>query len=46
VEGELLAEGPLDDAQLAGLHEAAEGCRISRALKIPVDVPVRRTTGS
>ena len=43
VEGELLVDGAFDDAQLARLQEAAEGCRISRALKVPVDVPVRRT---
>jgi hypothetical protein len=42
VEGELLVDGTLDDAQLARLDEAAEGCRISRAMKIPVAVPVRR----
>jgi organic hydroperoxide reductase OsmC/OhrA len=42
VEGELLVEGTFDDTQLARLQEAAEGCRISRALKVPVDVPVRR----
>jgi hypothetical protein len=35
-------EGALDDAQLARLQEAAEGCRISRAMKVPVEVPVRR----
>ena len=39
-------EGDLDDAQLAGLQEAAEGCRISRAMKVPVQVPVRRATGN
>jgi hypothetical protein len=42
VEGDLLMEGTFDDAQLAGLQEAAEGCRISRAMKVPVEVPVRR----
>jgi hypothetical protein len=42
VEGEILVEGTLDDGQIARLHEAAEGCRISRALKVPVEVPVRR----
>jgi putative redox protein len=42
VEGELLVEGTFDDAQIARLQEAAESCRISRALRIPVDVPVRR----
>jgi len=45
VEGELLVDGDLDDAQIAGLQEAAEGCRISRAMKVPVQVPVRRATG-
>jgi organic hydroperoxide reductase OsmC/OhrA len=42
VEGELFVEGTFDDAQLVRLQEAAEGCRISRAMKVPVDVPVRR----
>ena len=32
-------EGDLDDAQIAGLQEAAVGCRISRAMKVPVQVP-------
>ena len=45
VEGELLVEGTFDDAQLALLQEAAEGCRISRAMKVPVEVPVRRARG-
>jgi hypothetical protein len=45
VEGELVVEGAFDDAQLARLQEAAEGCRISRAMKVPVDVPVRRARG-
>ena len=35
-------EGTFDDTQLARLQEAAEGCRISRAMKVPVQVPVRR----
>ncbi|HWP75656.1 MAG TPA: hypothetical protein VNU03_14130 [Methylomirabilota bacterium] len=39
-------EGHLDDAQLARLQEAAEGCRISRAMKVPIQVPVRRATGN
>jgi organic hydroperoxide reductase OsmC/OhrA len=38
----MLVDCALDDAQVARLQEAAEGCRISRALKVPVDVPVRR----
>jgi organic hydroperoxide reductase OsmC/OhrA len=41
VEGELLVDGAFDDVQLARLQEAAEGCRISRAMRVPVDVPVR-----
>jgi hypothetical protein len=41
VEGELLVDGSFDDAQLARLQEAAEGCRISRAMRVPVNVPVR-----
>ena len=45
VEGELLVEGTFDDGQLARLQEAAEGCRISRAMRVPVDVPVRRARG-
>jgi len=45
VEGELLVEGTFDDGQLARLQEAAEGCRISRAMRVPVDVPVRRAAG-
>jgi organic hydroperoxide reductase OsmC/OhrA len=45
VEGELRVEGTFDDAQLARLQEAAEGCRISRAMRVPVDVPVRRARG-
>jgi organic hydroperoxide reductase OsmC/OhrA len=45
VEGELLVEGTFDDAQLARLQEAAEGCRISRAMKVAVEVPVRRARG-
>ena len=36
IEAELILEGAFDDAQLAGLREAAEGCRISRALSVPV----------
>lgn len=43
VEGELLVDGSFDEAQLSRLQEAAEGCRISRAMKVPVDVPVRQT---
>jgi organic hydroperoxide reductase OsmC/OhrA len=46
VEGELLVEGTFDDAQLTRLQEAAEGCRISRAMRVPVEVPVRRARGN
>jgi hypothetical protein len=42
VQGALFVDGAFDDAQLARLQEAAEGCRISRAMRVPVDVPVRR----
>jgi organic hydroperoxide reductase OsmC/OhrA len=33
-------EGALDEAQLAKLREAAENCRISRALNVPVSLSV------
>jgi hypothetical protein len=45
VAGDLFVEGTFDDAQLAQLEEAAERCRITRALKVPVDVPVRQAPG-
>jgi hypothetical protein len=32
--------GSLDDAQIAKLREAAENCRISRALNVPVALRV------
>ena len=38
IDAELVLEGAFDDAQLAGLREAAEGCRISRALSVPVSL--------
>ena len=38
----MLVEGTFDDTQVAHLQEAAEGCRISRAMRVPVNVPVRR----
>lgn len=38
IEAELILEGAFDQAQLAGLREAAEGCRISRALSVPVSL--------
>ena len=40
IDAELILDGALDDAQLAGLREAAENCRISRALSIPVSLSV------
>ena len=42
VEGELLVDGAFDEAQLARLQEAGEGCRIRSAMRVPVEVPVRR----
>ena len=36
IDAELILEAALDDTQLAGLREAAESCRISRALSVPV----------
>ena len=36
IDAELILEGAVDDAQLAELREAAESCRISRALSVPV----------
>ena len=38
IEAELTVEGAFDEAQLAGLRAAAEGCRISRALGVPVSL--------
>jgi hypothetical protein len=46
VAGELLVEGTFDDAQLARLQEAAEGWRISRAMNVTGEVPVRRARGN
>ena len=45
VDAELILDGALDEAQLAGLREAAENCRISRALSIPVSLRVTRGNG-
>jgi putative redox protein len=36
VDVEFLVSGTLDESQLAKLKEAAEGCRISRALNVPL----------
>ena len=36
IDVELTFPGPLDDTQLAKLRAAAETCRISRALSVPI----------
>ncbi|HXJ81596.1 MAG TPA: hypothetical protein VMS64_23300 [Candidatus Methylomirabilis sp.] len=46
IDVELILEGALDDAQLAGLREAAESCRISRALSVPVSLRLTLTDHS
>jgi hypothetical protein len=38
IDAELTLDGDLDDARLVRLREAAETCRISRALKVPVSL--------
>ncbi|HTY77549.1 MAG TPA: hypothetical protein VMI34_07015 [Candidatus Bathyarchaeia archaeon] len=38
IDAELILQGTFDDEQLAGLRQAAEGCRISRALSVPVSL--------
>lgn len=38
IDAELVLEGAFDHAQLAALREAAESCRISRALSVPVSL--------
>jgi organic hydroperoxide reductase OsmC/OhrA len=38
IDAELILDGALDEAQLASLREAAESCRISRALNVPVSL--------
>jgi organic hydroperoxide reductase OsmC/OhrA len=38
IDAELVLEGAFDDIQLAALREAAESCRISRALSVPVSL--------
>ena len=40
IDAELLLEGTFDEAQVAALREAAESCRISRALGVPVNLRV------
>ena len=36
IDAEIIVGGSLDEAQVAKLREAAENCRISRALNVPV----------
>jgi organic hydroperoxide reductase OsmC/OhrA len=38
IDAELVLDAALDPAQLDRLREAAESCRISRALKVPVSL--------
>ena len=38
IDAELILDGAFDDTQLAPLREAAESCRISRALSVPVNL--------
>ena len=38
IDAELVLEGAFDDTQLTALREAAESCRISRALSVPVSL--------
>lgn len=38
IDAELILDGAFDEAQLASLRAAAEGCRISRALSVPVSL--------
>ena len=41
IDAELILDGVFDEAQLASLREAAESCRISRALSVPVSLRLR-----
>jgi len=45
IDAELVLEGTFDDPQLSALREAAESCRISRALGVPVTLRLTRLTG-
>ena len=38
IDAELVLAGTFDEAKLAKLREAAETCRISRALSVPVSL--------
>jgi uncharacterized OsmC-like protein len=40
IDAEIIVTGSLDEAQIAKLREAAENCRISRALNVPVALRV------
>lgn len=44
IDAELILEGVLDDTQLARLREAAQNCRISRALNVPVSLRLTLTS--
>ena len=41
VDAELIVDGSVDDQQRVELRAAAENCRISRALSVPVTARVR-----
>jgi len=43
IDAEIILDGAFDDDQLAKLSAAAEACRISRALAIPIAQRVRAT---
>ena len=40
IDAEIIVTGSLDEAQIAKLREAAENCRISRALNVSVALRV------
>ena len=40
IDAELVLEGAFDDTQMNALREAAESCRISHALSVPVSLRV------
>jgi hypothetical protein len=44
VAGEIIVDGDLDDGRIEELRVAAEGCRISRALSVPVTVRLTPVT--
>ena len=45
IDAEIIVTGSLDDAQIEKLRGAAENCRISRALNVPVTLRVTVTAG-